>query len=274
MTTRPSDPTLLFEAACRPAGGEAGLDRDAVEELHRTPSREVLDLATSACLASDPVRRAAGSAVLGQLGHDRPGFVPVFPEERLAALTALLAREDDPSVLAEVLVALGHLHDPRCIAAAAALRPHPDAGVRLGLVHCLSGHEDPVAVDALASLTADVEAEVRDWATFGLGQLTRADTVAVRAALRARLADADADVRSEAVAGLAARRDPAAGPALETELAARISAPLLEAATALADPRLLPALEAARAAHRPLPEHLEDAWLEAAAACGGAGGRT
>jgi HEAT repeat protein len=252
MMTRPSDPTLLFEAACRPAGGEAGLERDAVEELHRTPSREVLDLATSACLASDPVRRAAGSAVLGQLGHNRPGFVPVFPEERHAALTALLAFEDDPSVMAEVLVALGHLHDPRCIAAAA-LRPHPDAGVRLGVVHCLSGHEDPVAVDALASLTADVEAEVRDWATFGLGQLTSADTEAVRAALRARLADADADVRSEAVAGLAARRDPAA---------------------ALADRGLMPALEAARAAHRPLPEHLKDAWLEAAAACGGGGGRT
>jgi len=53
----------------------------------------------------------------------------------------------------------------------------------------------------------DVDDSVRDWATFGIGSLCDIDTPELRDALAARLADADEEVRGEAVVGLATRGD-------------------------------------------------------------------
>ena len=53
----------------------------------------------------------------------------------------------------------------------------------------------------------DDDPDVRDWATFGLGTQVATDSAEVRDALADRLADADEDVRREALVGLARRRD-------------------------------------------------------------------
>lgn len=182
---------------------------DAIGKLQRTGSRAVLETCAARCASPDPRERRVAAAVLGQLGvRDRQAST-VFREERFQALHALLLAEvagpADARVLAAACIALGHLHDPRVISSVAALRAHPDPDVRLAVVLGLSGHDTNEAVTALMALSVDTEAQVRDWATFGLGQQIDRDIPAVRAVLAARLTDPDPDTRREAFTGLAAR---------------------------------------------------------------------
>jgi HEAT repeat protein len=51
-------------------------------------------------------------------------------------------------------------------------------------------------------------ADVRDWAAFGLGVLGNTDSNEIREALVRRLTDSDEDVREEAMVGLGKRKDP------------------------------------------------------------------
>ena len=60
---------------------------------------------------------------------------------------------------------------------------------------------------ALIELTEDVDDEVRDWATFSLGQITEEASEGVLGALRRRLGDPYENARSEAIWGLARRKD-------------------------------------------------------------------
>jgi HEAT repeat protein len=53
----------------------------------------------------------------------------------------------------------------------------------------------------------DRDADVRNWATFGMGQQSDADTDQIRAALAAALLDDDDKVRYEGIIGLGRRRD-------------------------------------------------------------------
>lgn len=147
--------------------------------------------------------------MLGQLGVGDRRASTVFREERFQALHALLLSETagpaDTRVLASGCIALGHLHDERAAPAVVALRGHSDPDVRYAVVRGLLGHDIDESVAALITLSADATAHVRDWATFALGQQIKRDTPAVRAALAARLTDADPDTRQEAFNGLAER---------------------------------------------------------------------
>lgn len=142
------------------------------------------------------------------------------------------------------------------------LRPlvsHASSEVREAIIHGLL----PIASSAvteLVALSGDPTARIREWATFGLAaQLpARSDEGDVddperRAALWARHDDADEHTRGEALAGLAAMRDPRAVPLIERALASAAedaSTYAVEAAELLADPRL-PALVGARRSTTP-----------------------
>lgn len=250
----------------------------AIARLHSLASQEVLAATLAACNAVDPLRRRVGAAVLGQLGHSSVGFGPVFfAEERYGGLANLLANEregpGDPGVLNDVCVALGHLHDPRAIPALLELRQHPNAHVRLGVVSGLSGHAMPEAITGLIALSSDSDGHVRDWATFGLGQMIATDSPAIRAALYARLDDPRIDARNEAIEGLATRRDEAVLPVLIRELHDQLALPLLDAAIALARPELCEALVAAKIGGLVVPTRhgpydLTKTWAKAMKACG------
>ena len=155
----------------------------------------------------------------------------------------LAAREQDPTVIASLCYAFGHLHDPATIDAVTGWATHPDENVRFGVVHGLSGYEDDRAIETLIHLSADDDSDVRDWATFGLGIGIATDTPAIRDALRARLDDPDDDTRLEALAGLARRRDPGVIEALRVLLVdTKVDALPLDAGLALADPAFHEAL--------------------------------
>ncbi len=79
--------------------------------------------------------------------------------------------------------------------------------VRYAVAVALGGVETPPAISALLTLSDDRDDEVRDWATFGLGQLSEEDSNEIRDVLANNLADGDPDVRYEAAIGLGRRRD-------------------------------------------------------------------
>ncbi len=107
----------------------------------------------------------------------------------------------------------------------------------------LQGFEDERAIAASIELSRDTDSDVRDWATFGLGSVIEADTEAIRDALYVRLDDSDETTRGEAMSGLAKRKDQRVFPLVLDQLEKMAYWVLpLEAAEALGDPRLLPAL--------------------------------
>ena len=124
------------------------------------------------------------------------------------------------------------------------LRSTDNPDVRFSVACGLLGYAEPTAVDALLELSVDADDEVRDWATFGIGSQIDLDTPEIRAALFARLEDANPDVQSEALVGLARRKDPRALPIIADHLQSSDLQLLdLDAAARFADPSLLPLLE-------------------------------
>ncbi len=151
----------------------------------------------------------------------------------------LLEREREEMVLAATCTALGHHRDPRAVPPLARLRDHPAPSVRLAVAVAVGGFDAPAAIEELIDLSADADPDLRDWATFGLGSQTDANTPAVSEALARRLADEDADTKGEAILGLARRKDARVVGPLLTDLAAPHDRTLvLEAARELGDPRL------------------------------------
>jgi methionyl-tRNA formyltransferase len=167
---------------------------------------EVLEAVRPLAASPDWRARSVAAYVAGEVGAP----LRTFPEASAALLEEMAAVEDDPAVLAVISVAFGHLGEPWGLDRLLALRGHPVAAVRDGVVTALGGRADPRALAALIELSSDADAKVRDWATFALGTLAPADTPQLREALAARLDDSDAETRIEAVYGLALRGDPRA----------------------------------------------------------------
>lgn len=247
---------------------------DTVTELHGRPEQRTFDLAAVLCDSFAVGERCLGADVLGQLGAVPGGSAAdgPFASDGGRVLTQLLEQDLEPSVISSAAVGLGHLRDERAIPRLAALAAHPDVEVRRGVVHGLMGHEDDRAVATLIVLSADWDGDVRDWATFSLGVQIDRDTPDVREALAARLSDDHGDTRSEAIRGLARRRDERA---LELALAAAsdgggegVEEAIVLLGASTGDPRLLPHLERLRADPE-VAETYGDELERALARCGG-----
>ncbi len=220
---------------------------EIVTELHARAEQRTLDLAAVLCDSFAVGERCLGADVLGQLGAASGASAAegAYASEAGDVLIGLLEEELEPAVISSAAIGLGHLRDERAIPRLAALAAHPDVQVRRGVVHGLMGHDEDRAVAALIRLSADWDGDVRDWATFSLAVQIERDTPEVREALAARLSDDHGDTRSEAIRGLARRRDArAVGPALAADLSPEIKEAIEELAAATGDPRLKDRLEA------------------------------
>jgi HEAT repeat protein len=99
------------------------------------------------------------------------------------------------------------------------------------------------SLPSLFEMMLDADAGIRDWATFALAARDD-DSHEVREALLSRATDLDFDARSEAIWGLARRRDPRAVPLLLTALKSdEIGTLFVEAAGYLASAEFVEPLE-------------------------------
>jgi HEAT repeat protein len=192
-------------------------DRDEswalVRALQRRGSQAVFEQARAWCGAPDAGLRRLGANILGQLGvaMGRPFAGPSTP-----ILDSLLDDADE-SVVSCALIALGHLETGDS-ARICSLASSPSDRVRYSVAWCLGRRDDTRAVATLIALSRDADAEVRDWATFGVGSLSDADNSEIRQALVDRLDDSDGDTRAEAMVGLARRGDTRADAAVAAAL--------------------------------------------------------
>lgn len=217
----------------------------AVHELQRRGDRETFELAAHLARSADDASSVLGLNILAQLGFSEGR--PFLEESLPLVLARALERDAETAVTVAAIAALGHLGDDRGLDAVLRNVQHPDDDVRHSVAVALpSVAGDPPsaeAVDALIELMADVDSDVRDWATFGLGSQLEVDSPTVRDALATRLDDPDGDTAGEALVGLAARNDVRAVDRLLMWLEEPDCGNLVvEAAATLGSPKLLPAL--------------------------------
>lgn len=208
----------------------------AIRELHALGTQEVYEAATALLRSPVPKERWRGVDILAQLRIENAS--------RCAdRLVELIAHETHADVLNSLGIAFGHLHDARGADSMVAFKNHPDVDVRRAVAFTVT------SVPALIELSADLDDDVRDWATFSLGsRLEEVDTPALRQALIARLTDSHDDTRREAMVGLAQRGDRATVEPVRLELLGphpRVYA--IESAGLLGDPSFLPRLRELRA---------------------------
>jgi HEAT repeat protein len=109
-------------------------------------------------------------------------------------------------VLYSITTGFGHIGDERSLAILISLHTHPDPVVRYGVVSGLLRRPDAAALDTLITLSADEDAQVRDWSTFGLARQTDKDFPRLRDALADRLNDDDDDTRLDGICQVKLRR--------------------------------------------------------------------
>jgi len=178
----------------------------AVTELRRRNSPDVFKLAINYSRSWVPLERARALDVLAQMDADKPPAERSHLDQSVALAEESL-RDNDPVVVRSAAWALSHLGNDRAISALILLRDHPDPDVRWAVAHGVVGTGSDDAIHTLVGLTKDSDDRVRDWATFGLGTQRNEDSLEIRNALHDRLNDTFEDARSEAIWGLARRKD-------------------------------------------------------------------
>lgn len=191
----------------------------AVRSLQGIGSRQVFEMAVKWTESTESLTRARGLDVIAQLGRTAVRRSNSFPEESYEVVVKAIQREREIQPLCSAISALGHLEDPRGIPLIAGFHSHGSDDVRFNVACALGSYpNDSLSVRTLLTLMEDADAEVRDWATFGLGALGDRDSPEIREALFRRLNDEDVNAREEALVGLAKRHDTRILPCLMKEL--------------------------------------------------------
>lgn len=205
----------LFERALRVKLNDTAYWK-YVSQLRRRGERYTFLTAKDLCHSRILHRRVLGIDVLCQLRHyknegkpDRHNSSAVFVHASRRIIRPLL-QDGRIDVLISAIHALGHLSDPKIACYVSRFSTHRNWGVRRGVACALGGEESPLAIRTLIKLTEDKSAQVRDWATFGIGDLIEKDSSEIREALFRRVKDRSIDTRNEAMVGLAKRKDPRA----------------------------------------------------------------
>jgi hypothetical protein len=188
---------------------------EAIRALRHMGTWEVFEKAANWCRADNPLARARGADMLAQLGKIAGHSGNSFPEESYSVIAELVQRETEFQPLNSGLFALGHLDNPLAVPMIIGFASHANNDIRYAVACALGSFpNEPLSVATLLKLVDDADEDVRNWATFGLGNLGDADSSEIRDALIRRLNDSMQDVREEAMVGLGKRKDKRVLPAL------------------------------------------------------------
>ena len=166
-------------------------------------------------------------------------------------VTDLADAEEDHEVILAITEVLRMARDPIGIPVLTRLKDSSDRDVRLGVAMALPScrtfdrGEDLTSISkVLVELTKDEDAEVREFATFGIGTLLEnVEGQDISDALVSRITDDDLGTRWEAILGLARRGDESVFGVIDSALRQEPTHPkAVEAAAALGDVRLYPLL--------------------------------
>lgn len=209
-----------------------------ISVLRRRGDQQTFDTCVAWVRDQSQDKRQTAADILAELGF--PNGTP-FSSQTWPLLEPLIA-DGSMDVVASALTACGKLNmgDPAVLASFA---EHTDRELRFAAVSALSGRNDPVSNSALVLLSRDQDRDIRNWATFAIGQLSDFDTSEIRAALFERIRDSDPDlgpeIRGEAMIGLARRGDLRVLEPLKQEIAGEFhGAWCIRAAHELKDPSL------------------------------------
>ncbi|KOY86546.1 hypothetical protein AD998_10670 [bacterium 336/3] len=211
--------------------------------LRSKPSQELFDKCVELIVSPNAKNRMIGIDIVAQLGlPPRPFF-----KETIKILFQILHNEKDTKTISSLLFAIGHNNhkmNQKQIKTLCSFVDNPHQDIRKGLTFALLGVEDSQAIDALIKLSGDKFSRIRNWATFGLGDLTDLDNADIQNALRKRLKDKHLETRYEAILGLAKRKYHNISEIIEYELLKNNYSTLLyEAVIATQNSFFLPLLE-------------------------------
>ena len=172
-----------------------------VVQMHKHVPRRVVDIATRLIRSDRESRRHLAVWLLGELGYPKKPLL----KERLSLLKSACVSDRSTKVRARAILSLGQLE---CNSATKFIRPFSrsiSASIRLAVAQALprDGSHETFAV--LKRLAVDDDAQVREWATFSLGQqrITNRKILKERIkVLQAKLQDSHREVRLEAIRGL------------------------------------------------------------------------
>lgn len=216
---------------------------DYIGTLRRRASKDIYSIAKELVKSSDKKRKIIGINIFAQFGYPRK-----HKKQILNVYFKLLKEETDIYVVSAVLHGIGHNNDnlsEERINTICRYHSHRSATVRFSLTLALCGVSNGNAIDTLILLSRDKDIDVRDWATFGIGSDTNADSSTIREALWERVTDTDSNTRQEAIIGLAIRKDKRVKEFLIEELdkADEWSSSILEAIESFNDKDFIPLIE-------------------------------
>jgi HEAT repeat protein len=177
-----------------------------IHELRRRPNKEVYNRAFKLADSESEKEKIIGIYVLAQLG-----FEPRFQQSKTIKLYfKLLENEKSPKVISAILSSISHNNEKlneKQILKLLKYKTHKFVDVRFQLTLAISCLKNEVAIENLIELSTDKNADIRNWATFGLGTQIEIDNSQIRNALWERVNDTDASTREEAIFGLAKRKE-------------------------------------------------------------------
>lgn len=246
---RPTSELLAEALALAQSDPDSDARQPLIWELHRRASPDIFEAAEGLSRRPDPAARIVAADVLGQLGpleYRGTEQVRPFTDASMPILRRMLEDREE-RVVAAAIAAIGQHYRKALIAEVPSLASHQSLRVRLSAAMNLhtgrAGSGDSTAIGMLIRLSEDKDESVRDWATFSLGSIDGVDIPVIREALYRRLTDSDFDTRSEAMAGLAERKDQRVIPFIAEALASEtVGSVAVEAAGVIGSPQLLPML--------------------------------
>lgn len=177
-----------------------------ISELRRRPNQYVFEKAYEFAKSDNDKQKIIGLYILQQLGFD-----PRYNKKQTVELHfELLEKTQSKNVLKSIFHGIGHNNDElsdKHILKLIDFKNVKDIDIKHALISALSGIENSKAINVLISFTKDKASSIRNWATFGIGNLIETDNIDIRNALWNRVNDDDFETKSEAIVGLANRKD-------------------------------------------------------------------